>query len=129
MKKDRAAYVRALSHAFFAGARDVLPVSPDLLEWGIGLTLQASPFAATALMKEMSVTDQRDDLKRIKTPVLLIHGRLDISCPLGLSAEKTLYYLSDGRLKIYEEAAHGFYMVEGERIAGDLLEFVELCAR
>ena len=70
----------------------------------------------------MSRTDQREELRHIKIPVLLIHGRQDISTPLALTAEKTLSHLTNGRLKIYEEAAHGFYMVEGERIVGDLMD-------
>jgi non-heme chloroperoxidase len=124
MKKDRTAYVRSIAYSFFAGPRDVLPVSQDLLEWGIALTLQASPFAAMSLLREMSRTDQREELKGIKIPVLLIHGRQDISSPLALTAEKTLAHLTNGRLKIYEEGAHGFYMVEGERIVGDLMEVI-----
>lgn len=124
IRTDRAAYVRALAHPFVAGPKSRLPVSADLVEWGIQLTMQASPFAAAEFIQAMSSTDQREEMKRISIPVLLIHGRLDISSPMALSAEKSLALLPNAQLIVYEDGAHGFYMVEGARVASDILRFV-----
>jgi non-heme chloroperoxidase len=126
IRTDRAAYVQSLAHSFFAGPLEPLPVSQSLLEWGLNITMSASPFAATGMFYTCGHTDQREEIKTIQIPVLLLHGALDLSAPLHLTSKKNAELLPNATLKVYPEGAHGYYMVDGPQIRKDILEFMLL---
>jgi pimeloyl-ACP methyl ester carboxylesterase len=123
---DRAAYVQSIAHPFFAGPRTELPISQALLEWGVDITMSASPFAAAGMFFTCANSDQREEIKTIQIPVLLLHGALDLSAPLHLTSRKNLDLLPNAKLKVYPEGAHGFYMVEGPQVRKDILAFMSI---
>lgn len=124
IKKDRAAYVRDIAGPFFAGLQGALTVSRDLVDWACALTMEAAPYAATGFVRAMGQTDQREELGKITLPVLLLHGKQDASAPIALTAEKTLARLANGKLMVYEDSAHGFYISEAPMICKDMLAFI-----
>jgi pimeloyl-ACP methyl ester carboxylesterase len=126
---DRPRYVASLAPAFFGVKDGMCPVSLEMVQWAIGLTLQASPLAASELLRTNFEADQRDELRQITVPTLLIHGDEDVSCPLELTARRTADLMQDCRLTVYEGKAHGIYMTEARRVCDDISHFVaETCA-
>jgi non-heme chloroperoxidase len=124
MGKDRPAFVSSLSQGFFAGSKEEIPVSTPLLTWAFSLVMQTAPHAGPAVIRTTTETDQRDELKKISLPVLLIHGGAATGAPISQTAEKTLSYLPNAQLIVYEESAAGFYITEGGRVARDILTFI-----
>lgn len=124
MKKDRARYVGSLVLPFFGVEKPDGKVSQEMVDWAIALTLQASPQAAVELMRTNFLTDQRDELKKITVPMLIIHGDADQTSPLETTGKKTNEIMPKSRLKIYEGKAHGIYITDAKRLNEDLLEFI-----
>ncbi|MES2569045.1 MAG: alpha/beta hydrolase [Verrucomicrobiota bacterium] len=122
LKKDRPDYIRSLTEAFFGV--DGPAVSQGMKDWAFGLTLQAAPQAALEMCATYFKTDQREELKSIDVPVLLIHGSADQSTPLEITGKKTHDMIPGSRLLVYEGEAHGLYITAAHRLNADLLDFI-----
>jgi non-heme chloroperoxidase len=72
-----------------------------------------------------STTDFRVELAQLAVPVLILHGDLDVSAPLGLYGVPTSKLIPGARLKVYSQAAHGLYFTHKEKVNEDLKEFCE----
>ncbi|MET0556182.1 MAG: alpha/beta hydrolase [Vicinamibacteria bacterium] len=119
---DRPRFTTLSAGPFFgpAGA-----VSEELVRWGIGLALQACPVATLDTIRAFSETDFRADLRGIRVPTLVIHGRADQGAPLALTGERTARLVPGSRLEVYD-TAHGLFITERERLNRDLAAFVRL---
>ena len=124
IKNDRPAYVWSLAEGFYDLSNENCAVSAKLTEWTVGITLQASSIAGVEMLKTNINTDQRAELKAIDTPVLLLHGTKDVSCPLELTAEPTRKLLRNCHLKIYDGKPHGMYISEAAMVSADILQFI-----
>lgn len=124
IERDRPQYVENLAPGFFGQHLPNYMTSPELVRWGVGLTLQASARAAVEMLRANSETDQRSELKSILTPTLLLHGDSDQSCPLEITARPTHVLMPCSTLKIYENVAHGSYITHATQISDDIAEFV-----
>ena len=71
-----------------------------------------------------SQTDFTDDLKRITSPVLVMHGDDDQIVPYPDSAPLSAKLLRDGTLKTYPRFPHGMPTTNAETINTDLLAFI-----
>jgi non-heme chloroperoxidase len=49
-------------------------ISPELMQWGIELALQASPKATIEMVRAFYLTDFRSDMSAFTMPTLIIHG-------------------------------------------------------
>lgn len=124
MKKDRARYVGSLAPAFFGVDKPDETVSQEMIDWAIAITLQASPQAAIEMLRTNFQTDQRDELKNITVPTLIVHGSADQSTPLETTGKRTHQMMANSRLKVYEGKPHGLYITEAPRLNADLLDFI-----
>jgi pimeloyl-ACP methyl ester carboxylesterase len=124
MKRDRARYVGSLAPGFFGVEKAGPHVSQEMIDWAIALTLQASLQAAVEMMRTNFLTDQRDELKEINVPTLIIHGDADQTSPFGITGQRTAEIMPNSRLKVYEGKAHGLYITEASRLNVDVLEFL-----
>jgi non-heme chloroperoxidase len=116
---DRPRYLAQAAPGFFGNNS----VSHELVEWGVGLALRASPLATTEMIRAMSETDFRTDLKAVDVPALVIHGKADVGAPLELTGRPTAAAIPDSRLEIYE-SGHGLFLTEKTRLNAELLAFV-----
>ena len=121
MLDDRPGYVRAGVPGFFG---DVDAISPDLVEWGVGLALRASLTASIGVMTAGATTDVAADVAACPVPALVLHGDGDATAPIDLTARPTAQALPDGRLEVYPGAAHGLPLTHPARVAEDILSFV-----
>jgi len=71
-----------------------------------------------------SQTDFTDDLKRITSPVLVMHGDDDQIVPYPDSAPLSAKLLRNGTLKTYPRFPHGMPTTNAETINADLLGFI-----
>lgn len=99
--------------------------SPELIQWGINLSLQCSLKAAVDCNRAATETDFRAELAKITMPTLIIHGTADKSAPLELTGRKTARLLPGSQLKVYEGAPHGLFITHLERVNRDLLAFIK----
>lgn len=76
-------------------------------------------------IKAFSETDQTEDLKAISVPTLVMHGDDDQIVPIADSALKSIKFLKNGTLKVYEGFPHGMLTTHGTVLNPDLLAFVK----
>jgi len=68
-------------------------------------------------------TDVREQLLKIDVPVLLLHGKDDMICPL--SAAEYMQEKINASLTIIEEAGHALCFTQAKRCAKEMIQFVK----
>lgn len=68
-------------------------------------------------------TDVREQLLQIDVPVLLLHGKDDVICPL--SAAEYIQEKINASLIIIEEAGHALCFTQAKRCAKEIIQFVK----
>jgi non-heme chloroperoxidase len=121
--QDRPRFTALAAGPFFGVGLPNVSVSPELVQWGIGLALQACPVATIDTIRAFSQIDLRPDLRAFTMPTLVVHGRADQGAPLALTAEPTARLIPGSRLEVYD-TAHGLFITERERLNRDLLAFI-----
>jgi non-heme chloroperoxidase len=127
LKADRAGFIDML-------LRDVLydvdnanttPVTPAILEWSKAMAHQASLEALRACVDTFGLSDLRGELDAVDVPTLILHGTNDKPVPHGITAEHAARRLPKARLVLYPGASHGLVVTERDRVAADLLGFLQ----
>jgi len=122
---DRAQWASAIADAWFGVDLPGVSVSPELVRWGVGLFLQASPMAAIDMLRTFFTTDLRSDMRAVSVPTLIVHGAADMMVPFEPSGRRVAEAVPHSDLKVYENASHGLFVSHKERLNGDLLSFVQ----
>jgi pimeloyl-ACP methyl ester carboxylesterase len=120
--RDRPRWLAENARSFFG-----LPssnVSAEIVQWGTGLALRASPLATTEIFRSFSSTDFRPDMRTFTIPTLVVHGDVDQQAPLELTGRRTARLISGSRLQVYEGAPHGLFVTHKEALNRDLLAFI-----
>lgn len=100
-------------------------VSPGTRNWVRDMALRSSAVALLECSRAIGGADFRAELPLIETPVLLIHGDQDPTCPLELTGRATAALLPRARLAVYEGAPHGLFLTHRDRLNADLLAFAQ----
>ncbi len=124
LNTDRPHYLAALAPAFFGVGLPNVSVSPEIMQWGVGLFHRASPKATIDMVRAFSETDLRPDMRAFTIPTLIVHGDSDQIVPFEVSGRRTAEAVPDSRLEVYEGASHGLFFTHKDRLNGDLLAFV-----
>ncbi|MGV0029087.1 alpha/beta fold hydrolase [Phormidesmis priestleyi] len=125
LRRDRPRYLAASAPSFFGAGLPTVSVSPELIQWGVGLALQASPKATIEMVRAFSETDFRSDMPAFTMPTLTIHGDQDQNHPIDLTGQKTAQAIPGNQFKVYEGAAHGLFVTHKEQLNRDLLTFIQ----
>ena len=96
----------------------------QMQDWLRGLSLQASAKALLDTNRAITTEDFREELPDIAVPTLVIHGDQDVTCPIDLTAQRTMDLVPGAKLKVYQGAPHGMFVTHIERLNGDLLDFI-----
>jgi non-heme chloroperoxidase len=99
--------------------------SPEMIQWGVRMCLQASLKALLDCNRADTETDFRAELPKIAVPTLIIHGDKDVSTPLELTGRKTARLIPGSQLNVYEGAPHGLMFTHMDRFNRDLLAFIK----
>ncbi|WP_394758487.1 alpha/beta fold hydrolase [Flavobacterium sp.] len=122
--EDRIAFLDQFGKNFF-GISDINAVlSKPLLEYYRMLASFASPYATTECAKSFSSADFRQEVLSMKVPTLIIHGNADKIVPIEISSEKTAQLIKNSKFIIYEDAPHGLFYTDKDKLNVDLLEFL-----
>lgn len=124
IKEDRIAFLDDFGKNFFGVNFINNVISTPLLEYYRMLASFASPHATTECAKSFSKTDFRQEVLSIKVPTLIIHGNADKIVPIEISSEKTATLIADNKFIIYDDAPHGLFYTDKEKLNDDLLEFL-----
>ena len=116
-------YLDVASGPFYGFNREGAKVSEGIKRnwWRQGMMGGAK--AHYDCIKAFSETDFTEDLRKIRVPVLVMHGDDDQIVPYADSAPLTVKLLTDGRLKTYKGFPHGMCTTHADVINPDLLEF------
>src|SRR5262249_31342151 len=119
LRDDRPQFLAKVAPLFFGA-----PVSPEIIEWGIGLSHTSSAVGMLQRFKAVHETDFRPDMAAFTMPTLLVHGSTDPFQPLEATSERSHRAIPGSRLEIYEGASHGLFFTHKERLNADLREFI-----
>ena len=122
LTKDRAHAIAAAAPAFFGVPKN--SVSQEIMDWWVRMMVDQCSLRVQLVLHKMSnETDFRPELRKISLPTLLIHGDIDVSAVLEITARKTAPLISGCLLKVYEDAAHGLPITHADRLNADLIAF------
>ncbi len=124
LKADRPAFLADFGKDFYGVSIMNQSVSQQLLDWNQALCLMSSAKATVDCVRSFSETDFRNDLKKFEVPVLIIHGDADKTVPINQSGKKSAELLPNAEYIIYNDAPHGLFITEKERLNTDLLNFI-----
>ena len=122
---DRRAYLTGLmSDVFFDAKRPATsPATPEVIDWSVGLAMQAGVPATVACVNSFSLTDFRPELGSVTVPTLVLHGTADIPVPIAL-ARITARGIRQSTMIEYADVSHGLVVTERDRVTRDLQDFV-----
>lgn len=124
LSQDRPAFLADFGKKFYGVTLLSHPVSQQLLDWNLMLCLMSSPKATADCVRSFSETDFRNDVPHITVPTLIIHGDADKTVPIAISGNKTAALLPHAIYKVYEDAPHGLFITEKDRLNADLMAFI-----
>lgn len=113
---DRPKFLAEFGKQFYGVNSSNKAVSKALLAWNQMLCLMSSAKATVDCVRSFSETDFRNDLKKMKVPVLIIHGDADQTVPIKISGNKTAKLLPHARYTVYKDAPHGLFITEKEQL-------------
>ena len=125
IRADRFAFLQSFAKSFYGVSLLSQPVSQAVLDWNQTVTSLAAPNATYDCVTAFSATDFRADLAKVKVPTLVIHGSKDQTVPFEMSGERTAKMIPQAELKVYDDAPHGLFFTEKDRLNKDLLAFIE----
>lgn len=124
LSTDRIDFLETFGKHFFGVDFISQPISKPLLEYYKMLCSLASPRATKECMKAFTGTDFTNDIKSINVPVLIIHGDADKTVPLDISSKRLVSMIAESQLVIYDNAPHGLFYTEMDRLNQDILSFI-----
>jgi non-heme chloroperoxidase len=125
IKEDRIGFIDDFGKTFFGVSMINKPLSTPLLEYYRMLCSFASPRATLECAKSFSTTDFREELATINVPTLIIHGNADEIVPIKISSDKASKLIKDNTYLVYNDAPHGLFYTEKDRLNKDLLAFLK----
>ncbi|WP_310558414.1 alpha/beta hydrolase, partial [Flavobacterium sp.] len=125
IKEDRIAFLDGFGINFFGQSSSNKVISTPLLEYYRMLASFASPHATTECAKSFSSADFRQEVLSIKVPTLIIHGNADKIVPIEISSEKTAQLIANNTFIIYDDAPHGLFYTDKDKLNVDLIEFLQ----
>jgi non-heme chloroperoxidase len=99
--------------------------SPEMVQWVVGMCLQASLKALIDCHHAINETDFRAELAALTIPTLVIHGDADVSEPIEQRGRRTVQLIPGSQFKLYEGAPHGLMFTHMDRLNSDLLAFIQ----
>jgi len=97
-------------------------LSEGIGSWLNGICLSASSYATAQCLIALRDTDLRSDLKKIKIPTVIMHGRKDKICSFDL-AEQMKAGISNSQLIPFENSGHSLFLEETHKFNKELIKF------
>ena len=94
--------------------------SPPVLRWLGEMVTESSLRSLIDFQRVIVETDLTADAAQLDLPVTIIHGDLDVSSPIDLTARRYAEIMRDPELLVYEGGAHGLMVTHAQRLATDV---------
>ncbi|MGI4758759.1 MAG: alpha/beta fold hydrolase [Janthinobacterium lividum] len=124
VKKDRFAFFQDFASQFYGRSVINHSVSQGVLDWTFSMAVQASTKSTYDGIGTFGETDMREEMKRLTTAFLVIHGTGDKVVPIEAAGRAAAKLLPNSTLIEYDGAPHGLLMTEPDRLNADLLNFL-----
>ena len=124
LEDDRAKFLSTFGKTFYGVHTFNQPVSDEFLQQNLSRSLNAALYATVKSMRAWSSTDFRNDLTKIRIPLLVIHGKEDETVPIEISAEETVKQVPHAEYVIYDDAPHGLFYTHKNKFNEDLVTFI-----
>lgn len=124
IEDDRPAFLASFGKMFYGVNVFSHPVSNEILQRDMVLALQAAGYSTIKAMQAWSTTDFRADLRNVKVPTLVLHGKDDATVPIDASSEETVKLVPHAQYIIYDDAPHGLYYTHKSKFNEDIVAFV-----
>ena len=122
---DRRKFFAEFFRKFYGVETAENPVSDDVLEWSLSMTMRAGLKPTIACADSFFKTDFRPDLASFKVPTLIIHGTADQNVSIDASARPAAKGIRNSKLIEYEGSPHGLLATDKQRITDHLLAFLK----
>ena len=122
--KDRPAFLDEFGKKFYGVSLFSGAVSEPTLAWNQSVCLMSSHKATIDCVRAFSETDFRGDLATINVPTLIIHGDDDKIVPIEVSGNRTSMLLPNAKYIVYQDAPHGLFITEKDKLNMDLIDFI-----
>lgn len=124
ISQDRPAFLAAFLEKFYSfdslkGTR----ISDEGFRLAWNIAAGASPVGTHDCVRSW-LTDFRSDLRKLRIPVLVIHGDDDRTLPLGATGERMQRFAETSRLVVVPGGPHGLNWTHSEEVNRALLEFL-----
>ncbi|MDP3399388.1 MAG: alpha/beta hydrolase [Bacteroidales bacterium] len=99
-------------------------LNEGIVGWLNGIGLSASSYATAQCLLALRDTDLRPDMKKIKIPTLILHGKKDKICSFDL-AEQMKLGIQNSQLVAFENSGHSMFLEETLKFNKELIKFAE----
>lgn len=96
------------------------------LDWLSDKVLGSSRRILLDFERSILEADLRGELPALDLPVTVIHGDIDVSCPVELTGGVYAESIPNAELVIYAQAAHGLPITHAQRLATDIADRVNI---
>ncbi|WP_405778196.1 alpha/beta fold hydrolase [Streptomyces sp. NBC_00859] len=124
VRADRPKWMSQQLQAYFATHLGN-QVSPGQAALTLDQCLSASVWATLQCQYAVFHTDNREAVRAIPVPALVLHGGADISAPVEVTGRKTAELLPGCTYQEYPTAGHGIYVSHHGEINAGILEFIK----
>lgn len=124
IRADRPKWLARQTQLYFAEHLGT-EVSPEMSDLVYRQCLSTSPWATLKIQESVFHCDNREALRGITVPVLIVHGDADFSAPVEVTGRRTAETVAGAVYREYPAAGHGLYVTHAERLNADLLEFIK----
>lgn len=125
IKRDRIGFLDDFGKMFFGVGLISHPVSTPLLDYYRMLASFATNGSTVQCVDSFSMTDFREDIKKIDVPTLIIHGDADKIVPIKAGSDRTARMIAGSHYIVYEDAPHGLFYTHREKLNHDLVAFIK----
>jgi pimeloyl-ACP methyl ester carboxylesterase len=124
IEKDRPHFFTGFFRDFYGVGMMSHPVSQEVLDWSLAMTMQAGLHPTLACADAFANTDFRPDLPAFTVPTLFLHGTADKTVPIDATARVAAARIPGAEFIEYDGGPHGLLATHGEEVLKDLLEFL-----
>ena len=124
LRKDRAQFISDFATPFY-GINAGQTVSQGVLTQTLNIALLASLKGTIDCVTAFGETDFRPDMAKVDVPTLVIHGSNDQIVPFESTGKVAAEMIRGAKLKVYDNAPHGFAVTHQDQLNNDLLAFLQ----
>ncbi|RMI34912.1 alpha/beta fold hydrolase [Nocardia stercoris] len=124
IRADRPKWLHRQSQLYFATHLGT-EISPEQEDVTYRQCLATPTWVTLCMQRAVFHCDNRDALRGITVPVLVVHGDADFSAPVEVTGRRTAELVPHAVFHEYPAAGHGLYVTHADRLNADLLDFVK----